>query len=75
MAQRVIDQLVPVEVHIQDRCGTSDLDRLVELMGEVHPVGQPGERVMQRGVQEALFGGLALQVERDRAGQGFGQLL
>ena len=63
VAERVVDELEAVEVEEQDgdaarpgraRCGAAD--RLVEAVEEQHAVRQPGQRVVQRVVLQALLG-------------------
>ena len=62
VAERVVDDLEAVEVEEQDRGAALGVvalgaaDRLVEAVEEEHAVGQPGERVVQRVVLQALLG-------------------
>src|SRR4051812_7664527 len=57
--QRIVDELEAVEVEEQDRRAAFGMvaqgaaDRLVEAIDEQHPVGQAGQRVVQRIVLQA----------------------
>ncbi len=48
VAADVVDLLEAVEVAEQDRTAGTGAERLLEPVGEQHPVGQPGEGVVQR---------------------------
>ena len=57
MAELVVDQLEVVEVAEQHAdVGLRLEQRAVEPVGEQHPVGQPGQRVVQRLVLELVAG-------------------
>ena len=62
VAVRVVDRLEAVEVeeHDRERDLTDDRERLVQLVLEQEPVAQPGQRIVERLVDEVVFGGAAL---------------
>ena len=77
VAERVVDRLEPVEVDVQHAAhavvAPDAGERLVEPVGEHHPVRQPGQRVVQRLVRELrlellLVGEIADDARDDRRG-------
>ena len=64
MAQGVVDDLVPVQVDIEHAGRLLRRESLLQLLGQVDPVGQTGQRVVQGCVDQALFSRFALQVQR-----------
>ncbi|HET8977689.1 MAG TPA: hypothetical protein VFN87_05985 [Solirubrobacteraceae bacterium] len=83
MTERVVDLLETVEVHERHgQLGAAALgvaDRLGDALAEQHPVGQPGERIVQRLVlvelglaDELLLGALALGDVLDHRHRGHG---
>jgi hypothetical protein len=75
MSEAVVDELEPVEVEEQDgRQGAvtrQTRERMLEPVEEQRPIGQPGERVVQRTMADLVLGRLALE----RVGQYVGQRL
>ena len=71
MAERVVDDLEPVEIDEQNRepppVSLRLVDGMVQSLAEHDAVGQPGERVMGGNEAQRLFGLHALQVLSDLA--------
>ncbi len=55
MAERVVDHLELVEVEAVERERSADAERVVELLLEHRPVGQPSEDVVERELGNSLF--------------------
>ena len=79
VANRVVDQLEPVQVEEQHRERATTLahagDRGVEPFQQLRPVGQPGQRIVPRLVGEPLLGADALADLRAQLAIGAGQLV
>ena len=75
VAQRVIDQLVAVEIDVQQRRALIGLEPRVELLQQVCAVRQARQRIVLRSVRQAQLGVFALQIHRQRARQRLGGLL
>ena len=74
MPERVVDQLVAVEVDIEHRGRLTHPENVFQLMRQIDAVGQAGQGIVQRRVDQPLLGVLSLQVKRHGSRQNFGQL-
>ena len=73
VAEAVVDELEAVEIEIKYRepqliVAFETAQRLLQAVDEQHPVGQPGQCVVQRTVDQLVFRFLALGDAADRAG-------
>ncbi len=75
VSQRIVDQLVAVQIDIQERGRRAPAQMGLDLLQDVRPIGQTGQGIAHRRPCEPLFSRLALQEQRQRARQHFGDLL
>src|SRR5690606_31394208 len=62
------------EVHVQQRGALVGLQPRFELLEQERAVRKAGQRIVHRRVNQAAFGGLALQVQRQGPRQRLGRL-
>ena len=73
MAEAVVDQLELIEIEEQDRAQRAatlhPLERVLETVAEQHPVGQPGQRVVQSPMADLVLGRLPFECVRQHVGE------
>ena len=57
MSERIVDELKVIEVEVEHRkmlASANSLERLIKLLAELCSIGQIGQRIMVRGMGDAL---------------------